>query len=144
MTGPEDLTEEQRALIAGLREDAENRYQDGDLGALRHSTAHRPHDPAFALLLDGFTTTPVVHQDGCYICEDPEYAQMGLPLCRPCPECKRKQEICRVCDGKGGTPHTGPCSDCLGTGLLGGLGHIPADDTICTSCGYEDGPEDYR
>lgn len=31
---------------------------------------------------------PVVHKEGCYICEDPEFAQMGLPLCRRCPWCK--------------------------------------------------------
>ena len=31
--------------------------------------------------------TPVVHSATCYICNDPEYAQMGLPLCRKCPKC---------------------------------------------------------
>jgi hypothetical protein len=40
------------------------------------------------MLYDEFTSTPVVHRDGCYICEDPEFAQMGLPLCRLCPACK--------------------------------------------------------
>lgn len=45
------------------------------------------NDPAYALLLDDFTTTPTVFQDGCYICEDPEFAQMGLPLCYACPDC---------------------------------------------------------
>jgi len=44
-------------------------------------------DPARWMLEDGFTTTPGVHRAGCYICEDPEFAQMGLPLCRPCPKC---------------------------------------------------------
>lgn len=73
-------------------------------------------DPAYALLLDDFTSTPVVFLAGCYICEDPEFAQMGLPLCRKCPECVRQ--------GRGD-------------------GHIPADDTACSVCGYEDGPEDY-
>lgn len=113
---PEDLTEDQRALIAGLREDAENRYMAGDLGALRHSVAHKPHDPAFFLLLDGKTSKPVVHHDGCYICEDPEFAALGLPLCRSCADCMR--------NGRG-------------------LGHIPADDGRCDECGYEDGPDDY-
>ena len=47
----------------------------------------KPDDLAHALLTDSFTSTPVVHRDGCYICEDPEFAQMGLPLCRKCPKC---------------------------------------------------------
>lgn len=73
-------------------------------------------DPAAWMLHDGHTSKPVVYSDGCYICRDPEFAQMGLPLCRPCPECVRQGR---------------------------GQGHIPADDTECTDCGYEDGPEDY-
>lgn len=32
-------------------------------------------------------STPTVYRDGCYICEDPEYSMMGLPLCYKCPEC---------------------------------------------------------
>jgi hypothetical protein len=73
-------------------------------------------DPAAWMLHDSFTSTPVVYSDGCYICRDPEFAQMGLPLCRRCPECVRQGR---------------------------GSGHIPADDTECTDCGYEDSPEDY-
>ncbi len=45
-------------------------------------------DPAFWMLKDEFTSTPTVYRSGCYICEDPEYAEMGLPLCYPCPLCK--------------------------------------------------------
>lgn len=45
-------------------------------------------DPAYWMLEDSFTSKPVIHRPGCYICEDPEFAQMGLPLCRVCPECK--------------------------------------------------------
>lgn len=45
-------------------------------------------DPSYWMLLDDFTTTPVVHREGCYICEDPEFAQMGLPLCYKCPKCE--------------------------------------------------------
>jgi hypothetical protein len=82
------------------------------------SVPMKPGDPAYHLLTDDFTSTPVVYREGCYICEDPEFAQMGLPLCRKCPEC-------------------------LGTGKLGVEGHIPADDNCCDACGYEDGPEDY-
>ncbi len=44
-------------------------------------------DPAYWMLSDDFVTTPVVHKDGCYIYEDPEFAQMGLPLCRKCEAC---------------------------------------------------------
>jgi hypothetical protein len=47
----------------------------------------RSDDLAHVLLTDSFTSTPVVHRSGCYICEDPEFAQMGLPLCRSCPKC---------------------------------------------------------
>lgn len=44
-------------------------------------------DLAYALLSSGYTSTPVVWRGNCYICRDPEYAQMGLPLCRKCEEC---------------------------------------------------------
>lgn len=47
----------------------------------------KPNDPAYWMLSDDFTTTPKIHREGCYICEDPEFAQMGLPLCNPCPVC---------------------------------------------------------
>lgn len=116
------ITEGQHATIAGLRADAERRYLDGDRSALDRSTAHRPSDPAFWMLLDGKTSkhAPGVQEIGleygCYICRDPEFAQMGLPLCRPCPDCQR--------NGRGS-------------------GHIPADDDGCSVCEYEDGPDDY-
>jgi hypothetical protein len=45
------------------------------------------NDPARILLEDDYTSTPTVHRPGCYICEDPEFAQMGLPLCYPCHKC---------------------------------------------------------
>ncbi|MDT7784568.1 MAG: hypothetical protein QOF58_2987, partial [Pseudonocardiales bacterium] len=48
-------------------------------------TVTQPDDPAFFLLHHGPTSTPRVYRRGCFICEDPEFAQMGLPLCRPCP-----------------------------------------------------------
>lgn len=28
-----------------------------------------------------------VYNSRCYICNDPEFSLMGLPLCYPCPEC---------------------------------------------------------
>lgn len=33
----------------------------------------------------GWVTERTIHKDGCYICEDHEFALMGLPLCSPCP-----------------------------------------------------------
>lgn len=73
----------------------------------------KPDDPAYWMLHDAFTSTPVVYEAGCYICEDPEFAQMGLPLCRECPECVAADR---------------------------GKGHIPADDTICTVCEFDFDP----
>lgn len=66
-----------------------------------------------ALYNDSYTSSTTVHDDKCYICNDPDFARMGLPLCRECPECKEKSE------GKV-------------------LGHIAADDSECTVCGYDE------
>lgn len=104
----EDLSAEQQEML-------------GRLGAGAHaagnaSVALNPSDPAFFMLLDGHTSTPVVHRDGCYICEDPEFAQMGMPLCSACPACLRAGR---------------------------GMGHIAADDTTCDECEEEHGPDDY-
>ena len=44
-------------------------------------------DPAYWMLSDGVTTTPTVYNKNCYICNDPEFAQMGLPLCYACIVC---------------------------------------------------------
>ena len=52
-----------------------------------------PDDPAFWMLFDGVTSTPTVHNENCYICRDPEYAQMGLPLCYPCFLCKAHVQV---------------------------------------------------
>lgn len=53
------------------------------------SVPMKPSDPAYWMLLDEFTTTPVesIYRDNCYICTDPEFAQMGMPLCYECIEC---------------------------------------------------------
>jgi len=79
-------------------------------------TVTQPDDLAYRLLQDDFTSsTTAEHDDRCYICEDPEFAQMGLPLCRPCPRCQAG----------------------------GRQGHVPADDCECTICGYvQEGPWD--
>lgn len=62
------------------------------------------------MLLDGITSKPEVYSSKCYICRDPEFAAMGLPLCRACPVCSSLTEK---------------------------KGHIPADDSVCTICGYD-------
>lgn len=96
------LPPDKATLVEMLREDAVNRYMDGDPGALAHSVALKPHDPAFVLLLDGKTsTTDAPYRDSCYICRDPEYAVMGLPLCYRCARCgghiAADDEICDDC-----------------------------------------------
>ena len=71
----------------------------------------RPHDPAYDMLKDEMVSKPKVHRAGCYICEDMEFARMGLPLCSPCCVCtKRLQKE--------------------------GSGHIAADDGECDDCGH--------
>ena len=44
-------------------------------------------DPAYWMLFDGVETTPTTYNKDCYICNDPEFAQMGLPLCPSCLIC---------------------------------------------------------
>lgn len=53
-------------------------------------TVTQPEDPAYALLQDGHTTTPIpgLFRPDCYICRDPEFQMMGLPLCYRCPSCE--------------------------------------------------------
>jgi ribosomal protein L37E len=72
-------------------------------------------DPAHVLLTDGYTSRTTVYDERCYICRDPEFSQMGLPLCRECEECGR-------------------------TGR--GLGHVAADDCVCSACGYDESKEE--
>jgi len=50
-------------------------------------TKMKPDDPAYWMLFDGVVSTPTVYAPHCYICNDPEYAQMGLPLCYECLVC---------------------------------------------------------
>lgn len=63
-----------------------------------------------ALYNDDKTTSTTVYDQNCYICRDPDFARMGLPLCRECDDCKA--------NGRG-------------------LGHVPADDVECTVCGFD-------
>jgi hypothetical protein len=65
-----------------------------------------PDDPAYCMLFDAFTTTPTIKRPGCYICDDPEFAQMGLPLCSVCPDCNghipADDSVCDDCGGPEG------------------------------------------
>lgn len=88
-----------------------NKPCGGTCLGLQASKQMKPDDPAYWMLKDGHATTPVVNDPNCYICRDPEFAQMGLPLCRKCPNCYK---------------------------VTGKDGHIPADDTVCTICGHDE------
>ncbi len=74
-------------------------------------------DPAYWMLEQGLNdpskrSTTEVFDKNCYICRDPEFALMGLPLCYACP----------FCTGQDGDEPRG---------------HVPADDTVCTECGED-------
>ena len=90
--------------------DIRKAYQDG-WNKLGMSVPMKPSDPAYWMLSSPHTSTPTVFRKGCYICEDPEFAQMGMPLCKPCQEAGR------------------------------GDGHSAADNPICDDCGHECHPE---
>jgi hypothetical protein len=53
------------------------------------STPMKTDDPAYFMLDNpNIPRTPVtVYRPGCYICDDDEFARMGLPLCFPCEVC---------------------------------------------------------
>lgn len=49
-------------------------------------------DPCYWMLEEGLAdpskrSRTNVYREGCYICEDPEFSLMGLPLCYACPKC---------------------------------------------------------
>lgn len=83
---------------------------------LTSSQQMKSDDPAYFMLKDGHATSANVYDPKCYICKDPEFAQMGLPLCQPCQKCS-------AIEIQGGAPPS--------------KGHIPADDTVCTVCGHD-------
>ena len=47
----------------------------------------KPDDPALWMLSDEHVSIPQVFRPDCYICTDPEFALMGMPLCKPCTFC---------------------------------------------------------
>jgi hypothetical protein len=77
-------------------------------------------DPAEWMLYDDFTSTPVVHLVGCYICEDDEFARMGLPLCS-----RTRRRRCRL--ARSPRSHPRKCRKCQEAGR--GDGHIAAEET---------------
>lgn len=68
---------------------------DGIDEPLYHSPNPLPlSDPAYWMLEKGLRdeswrtpTHPEIYSDKCYICKDPEFSLMGLPVCKPCPMC---------------------------------------------------------
>lgn len=46
-------------------------------------------------------STPQIYREGCYICRDPDFAAMGLPLCYRCRNCEghvpADDEVCDDC-----------------------------------------------
>lgn len=78
---------------------------------LTTSTQMQIGDPAYWMLADGHVSTPVIYRESCYICRDPEFAQMGLPLCRKCAACgghvAADDTVCDDCGAEDG-PDYGP------------------------------------
>jgi hypothetical protein len=61
----------------------------GDLRAAIHASKLQPNDPAYFMKFDEHKSVPVIFKEGCYICEDSEFAQIGMPLCTICCKCKK-------------------------------------------------------
>ena len=89
------------------------------------SVPMKPNDPAYWMLQKGlkeaeddpenynWRSKTTVYDKDCYICNDPEFSLMGLPLCRECCACKNNDR---------------------------GLGHVPADDDRCSICEHTCNP----
>jgi hypothetical protein len=79
-------------MVKPMSDDELKRLQNEIQGTKVFETLHptKPDDPAYQLLLDDHTSTPIegLYRQTCFICRDPEFAQMGLPLCYPCVVCK--------------------------------------------------------
>lgn len=70
----------------------------------------RSDDPAAWMLIRGIEesngarpdtgwVTPTheeIYNERCYICTDPEFALMGLPVCKPCPVVLDSGQVCGV------------------------------------------------
>jgi hypothetical protein len=91
---------------------------------LTESTQMKTSDPAYWMLKDGHRSTPTIHRDGCYICDDPEFAAMGLPLCRrrePWAHPRRRRGLRRLRLQRAGR-------------LRAGAGREGAAGVTCASC----------
>lgn len=98
------------------------------------SVPMRSDDPAYWMLsAPTIHSQPKVYLDTCYICCDPEFMLMGMPLCRVCCVCKKKQE--------NKSPEL-PVNPKDPQDVEPGYGHIPADDVACDFCGHECDPRD--
>lgn len=69
-----------------------------DIGPSGHPM--KVDDPAYWMLQNGLDemegrrapgwvtqTHPEIYKASCYICRDPEFALMGMSVCKPCPTC---------------------------------------------------------
>jgi hypothetical protein len=89
----------------------------------------KPDDPTMCLLRDNVVSIPKIFRKGCYICEDPEFALMGLPLCRVCELCgghipaddsycddclRHEEDFHKIdkCGWCGRKMYSGYCTDC--------------------------------
>lgn len=65
------------------------------------SVPMKSSDPAYWMLSSPYFTIPTVYDERCYICRDPEFAQMGMPLCYACKSCgghvAADDPICEAC-----------------------------------------------
>lgn len=90
------------------------------------SVPMKPDDPAYWMLEQGMAdpskrSVPSVNSDDCYICNDPEFALMGLPLCTPCEKCAGHVAADdSVCDACGHDHHLEPSESDGVDELLGG------------------------
>jgi len=88
----------------------------------------KPDDPCYHMLLSGPITTPVIYREGCYICEDLEFSQMGLPLCTKC----------LACDGHVAADHD-VCDDCSYSAFPFHTDELPTSHAPIGKCAV-DGP----
>jgi len=96
----------------------------------------KPNDPAYWLLdAPKHYSIPKVYLESCYICRDPEFMLMGMPLCRICCVCKKLKENLST-----DVPINPKAPQALV--VVPGYGHIPADGSACDFCKHECDPGD--
>lgn len=112
----------------------------------------RPDDPAYVLLKDHLVSTPRVHRARCHICEDMEYARMGLPLCSPCCACRTGHipaddsvcddcghEVCPECAKMPAAPVCTCDTPCCEADV--GIGTVTCGGQHCPTHGYQEDTE---